>query len=348
MTICYFGTYKFSDSRNRIIFRGLKENGVKIIECQADFLGWKRYLGLIRKLIRQHKKIKHKYDIMVVGYPSELMVPLAKFISKKPIAFDAFISRYNTEKEKGRVLRAGFYWLIDWLSCKLADLVLLDTNQHIEYFIDKYHLDRKKLKRIFVGADDNIFKFYPSRRSKNFKVLFYAKITSMHGIEHILRAAQILEKYPNIEFNIIGKGEQYWKIIKTYKDSRNIKFFKEVSYKNLSQFIRDVDVCLGIFGGTQKSRLVIPKKVFEAIAMKKPVISGESMAMRELFKDRENCLFCKMANAKDLAEKILELKNNPELRNKIAKNSYKLFKQRLTPKILGKELWRNFLKLASI
>jgi len=31
-------------------------------------------------------------------------------------------------------------------------------------------------------------------------------------------------------------------------------------------------------------------------------------------------------------------KNNPELKDKIAENGYQLFKQKLTPKVLGKEL----------
>ena len=170
MTICYFGTYKPGDSRNRVLIKGLKENGVEIIECRVNFKGWKKYLGLIRDLIRKHKKIKDKYDIMIVGYPSEFMVPIAKILSKKPIIFDAFISRYNTEREKGRLLRAKLYWLMDWLSCKLANLVLLDTNRHIEYFVSKYYLDKRKFRRIFVGTDNQIFKPL-SRKKKNKKYL---------------------------------------------------------------------------------------------------------------------------------------------------------------------------------
>jgi glycosyltransferase involved in cell wall biosynthesis len=45
-----------------------------------------------------------------------------------------------------------------------------------------------------------------------------------------------------------------------------------------------------------------------------------------------------LADSKDLAEKIMELKNSPELRKKIAENGYQLYKEKLSPRALGKEL----------
>jgi glycosyltransferase involved in cell wall biosynthesis len=49
-------------------------------------------------------------------------------------------------------------------------------------------------------------------------------------------------------------------------------------------------------------------------------------------------LFCRHANPEDLAEKILELKNNPPLRQKIAEGGYHLFLEQCTPKIIVKKL----------
>lgn len=98
------------------------------------------------------------------------------------------------------------------------------------------------------------------------------------------------------------------------------------------------DVCLGIFGKTNKAKRVIPNKFFEVLATRKPCLTADTPAVRELFKDREHCLFCNTADSQDLAQKIMELKNNPDLRNKIAENGYRLFKEKLTPQILGREL----------
>ncbi len=76
--------------------------------------------------------------------------------------------------------------------------------------------------------------------------------------------------------------------------------------------------------------------------MAKPIITAETVAIKELLTNRENVLFCQAGNPNDLANKILELKANEELREKISKNGYQLFKERLTPKILIKELLKIF------
>ena len=72
--------------------------------------------------------------------------------------------------------------------------------------------------------------------------------------------------------------------------------------------------------------------------MAKPIITGDTPAMREFLTDRESCLFCKMADGEDLAAKILELKNDRQLRDSIAKNAYQVYLNRLTPKAIGMDL----------
>ena len=47
-----------------------------------------------------------------------------------------------------------------------------------------------------------------------------------------------------------------------------------------------------------------------------PYITGKNMAISELLTDRENCLMVSNADSRDLADKILELKNNNNLAQK--------------------------------
>ena len=72
--------------------------------------------------------------------------------------------------------------------------------------------------------------------------------------------------------------------------------------------------------------------------MGRPVITGDSPAIRELFNDQQEIVFCKMGDAEDLAKKILELKENSQLRDTIAKNGYDKLMDNSTPKILGEQL----------
>ena len=94
---------------------------------------------------------------------------------------------------------------------------------------------------------------------------------------------------------------------------------------------------LGIFGNTGKTARVIPNKVYDALATGRAIITADTPAARELLKGWRQLSFCRAADPKDLADKIMILKNNPNLLEKIADAGYKLFKEKLKPDIITAE-----------
>jgi len=165
MTVCYFGDYDSEYSRNRVIIKGLKKNGVKVLICHSGLRGIKKYF----RLWKLHKKTANKYDLLIVGFTSSSrgkLVLLAKLISRKTIVWDAFTSLYEAlvldrKLVSPKSLKAKYYWFLDWLCCKLADKILLDTNEHIKYFVDTFKIKREKFIKVLIGADDSIF--YPRK-----------------------------------------------------------------------------------------------------------------------------------------------------------------------------------------
>ena len=229
---------------------------------------------------------------------------------------------------------------MDKWSCRLADLVLLDTNTHIDFFVREFGLSKEKFKRIFVGTDSDIF--YPRDGKKSndkFLVHFHGHYIPLQGVKYIIEAAKILEK-ENILFNLIGRGQTFEEDKKLAEKLglKNINFIDSVSYEKLPDYIAQADICLGIFGDSPKIDLVIPNKIFEALAVGKPVITSDTNAIRELLTDREDVILCKVADTEDLAGKIIELRDNLELRLKIGKNGRSVFINNATPKILGRQL----------
>jgi glycosyltransferase involved in cell wall biosynthesis len=362
MTVCYFGTYLRKYSRNRIIQEGLKRNNVEVKECHVDLWGnaidrFKDIKGFIQKikiswkivesyflLIKKYATIG-KYDVMIVGYTGHFDMFLARLLSaihRHPLYFDAFISLYDTYVEDrqmtsthsplARILR----W-IDRKSCSMADGVFLDTDEHIDYFRTRLELHQVKFYRIWVGAEDNLFYPGSEKESDVFKVLFYGSMIPLQGVDVILRAAKILEKHPDIHFEIIGKGQLSEKMNSLTEELhlKNVTFQKWVDYELLPKKILESDVCLGIFGNTAKAKRVIPNKVYQALAVRKPVITGNSPAAREAFTHRNHVILSVMGDPEDLAKSILMLKEDQNIRNKISENGYKLFKNRFTQKKIG-------------
>jgi len=158
-SICYFGNFDPEYARNRVIIKGLRENGVQVHLCRTQE----------KNIYRKYKDLKKQlqgipeYDILVVGYSdSRSLVPIAKILSSKKVIWDAFYSIYDAWVWDRKLIKplsakAVFYWLADRASCILADAVLLDTNTQIEYFIKTFILKRRKFIRVLIGADNSIF-----------------------------------------------------------------------------------------------------------------------------------------------------------------------------------------------
>jgi len=98
-----------------------------------------------------------------------------------------------------------------------------------------------------------------------------------------------------------------------------------------------VDIILGNFGDTPLAPLVISNKVYEALAMQKPVITSDMPANRELF-DEDDVVMIPVANPTALANAIVKLKNDHALCERIAKNGHEKFLKTATPAVLGREL----------
>jgi glycosyltransferase involved in cell wall biosynthesis len=183
-----------------------------------------------------------------------------------------------------------------------------------------------------------------NREGENkFLVEFHGNFIPLQGVEYIVMAAKILEHDEDIKFKIIGAGYSYPKSRALSEELvlKNIDFLGKMPLEQIPKYLAEADICLGNFGDTGKTQRIISNKVYEAAAMGKPIISADVPAMREIFEDRKNILFCRHADPQDLADKILELRNNVELRKQIAQGAYELFQKCATPKIIVKNLLKD-------
>ena len=341
LTVCYFGTYTAKYSRNSILISGLKKNEVDVVECKTIRGGFLKYIDLTIK----HWRIRNKYDVMIVGFQGIQAVILAKLLTRKTIIFDAFASIYDSMVMDRKSVKTGsfaarYYWWLDKISMTLADIILFDTNEHINYASKEFGIKKEKFRRIFVGADTGIF--YPVKKenhSKNFQVFFYGSFLPLQGIDHIVKAAKLLEKEKDIVFEIVGWGLEKEKIMRLFNSLKldNLFFVGGLNKELLREKIAEADLCLGIFGDTNKTKRVIPNKVYDYVAMRKPVVTADTSAIRELFEDGE-LMLVKVSDHISLANAIMTIKNNREMAESLAQKGYQKFLKFATPSILGERL----------
>ena len=354
--ILYMGCYGNAIHRNIIFINGLKKNEIDVIEYNV------KSHNIFKNLIAFFKNFKRlkKQNFELILFHSEAFIQfyLAKIlalIKRIPLIHDIFISKLQTiyddrkqfEKRKiPKILLRIILFTTDLIECSFSDYLILDTYSHIKFFHEKFKTPLKKFRKVLVGSMNNIF--YPIENEKDkkekFLIGFAGTFIPLQGVEYIIEAAKILENNNQIIFHFIGDGQTYRDNKKLAEELKikNIIFFGRVPLINVREMISKCDVKLGIFGNTPKALQVIPTKVFDGMAMKKPMISADTPAIRELFTNNENILLCEIANPKSLAEAILKLKKDKILREKIAENAYTLYKKYCTLDVIGKRLIQVF------
>ena len=341
--ICYFPGRESGFVRNRVLIKGLREAGAVVYDCSLPQKKVSRYFGAFLKFLRY----QGKSDIILIGFLGQFLVPIVKLCTRKKIMFDAFLSVYQTLAfDRGAIKPNGpparLVRFVERLSCRLSDIVFLDTDQHIEYFLREYGLDKRKFYRSFLGADDS---FQKREGVENFKesgegrflVHFHGEFQALHGTQVILQEASLL---PDVQFRMIGAGRELTSCLDMAEKLKlkNVAFFPPVRWDLIPGYIAEADVCLGIFGSTQKTQLVIPFKVYEAMAMGKPVLTADTPAVRELLTHEENVYLCEAGNSESLAQAIKRLKTDSALRNRIAENGFKIYKEKCSPSPIGSQI----------
>lgn len=334
--VLYIGNFNFENHlRGRNLFKGLKENDIDV-----KLISGKRYFSMLFSLLFK------KFDvILTTGKPPTLLAIMTRFWHKKKIFFDVYISDYenlviNRKLVKDGTWKARLLYFIDKYTCEKSDAVFLDTDKHSLWYYTYFSLDAKKFSHVLIGSDDERFHEIKVKKGKRFNVLFFGSFVRGHGVDVILKAAKLLEE-EQIDFIFAGKGIVFDEMVEFSKkiENKNVEFLGWVEQKKLPQLIAKSDVCLGVFDPNEiKIRRSIPTKLFECAPMRRILITGDTPGMEGIMEHKVNGMLPKLGDEKDLAKCILEVYKDKKLKDKLEKNTYKLYEERFKTKMIGKQL----------
>lgn len=362
MRVVCWGTYDLGKPRNRILLRGLREAGVELVEIHKDvwrgvedkghIAGAGRKLFLMLKWLAAYPGLIWRYmraprhDAVLVGYMGHLDVlvlwPFAK-MRGVPVIWDVFLSLYNTIVEDRRIIgRANpLAWLLyvwEWLACRAAARVVMDTGAHADYLVRLYRIAPEKTASVLVGVEPETFP--PSAAEQGdgdeLTVLFYGQFIPLHGIETIVGAAQLAHGDP-IRWILIGQGQEQDYIRRLLAQApANVEWIEWVEYQELRDHIARADICLGIFGDTGKAARVIPNKVFQILSAGAPLITRDSPAIRELLTpDMPGVYLVPPADPKALLEAV---RNYRGMRGPGGRPLHRKVAERIAPRAVGEAL----------
>jgi glycosyltransferase involved in cell wall biosynthesis len=154
-----------------------------------------------------------------------------------------------------------------------------------------------------------------------FVAAYVGTIGMAHGLGAILEAAVRLRSRPDIAFVLVGTGAEKAALIQRLEDQGldNVMFVGAVSKAEVREYWRLCDAALVLLKDLPLFEQVIPSKMFEAMAMERPIILGVRGECRGILDAAKAGIAIKPEDGGELAEAIVALADNRVLRERLGK-----------------------------
>jgi glycosyltransferase involved in cell wall biosynthesis len=209
-----------------------------------------------------------------------------------------------------------------------SDLVLCTL---LPEALQKYRIPEEKLVCLTNGTDLDLIESIEQNDhhsisklpSKYFSIIYVGFMLKSRGIETILEAAEILrEEYADIRWTLIGpskKNEQA--CIENSIVSKGLEeivdWKGEITHDQTLLNIMNSDICLYPFPRSFATDYIFPIKIFEYMALGKPLIATRLKGVQKILKDLDNAVFIEPGDPIALANAVELLRNDEQLRQKI-------------------------------
>ena len=178
-------------------------------------------------------------------------------------------------------------------------------------------------QKIFVVKNGVDLKFYqPKMQGKDiadklglqnkFIVSYIGTLGMAHALDYVLRTAKRFTEVRDIVFLIVGSGAERETLmqLKAKENLDNVILIERQPKELIPKFYAISDVCLVTLKNKPLFRTVVPSKIFEIMAMAKPVILGVDGESREIVEEAQAGIFVEPENEEALETAILRLYKN--------------------------------------
>lgn len=285
------------------VFSGAKhieEQDVIITESPPLFLGWSGYV------LSKMKRAKFVFNVSDL-WP-ESAVKLGVLHNKAMIKASTWLEEFCYRK---------------------AAAVTGQTKGIVDNIVSR-GFDKNKVHIITNGVDTEFFK--KENKSEEFResigiedkfAVVYAGIHGIaQGLEVLVDAAEIIKEEKEIQIVFIGEGPEKPMLMNRVKEKKleNVTFLPMQHKKDMPKIIASMDATvvplkkLDIFKGA------LPSKMFENLASEIPIVLAVEGEAENLINSAKAGIVVEPENSKEIAEAILRLYKDKELREKLGEN----------------------------
>lgn len=239
-----------------------------------------------------------------------------------PLVIDPLISAYDkqvNERQKfgpdSRQARRLLTWERELFT--LADGVVADTQGHADYYHDVLGVPPERLVVIPVSAEEELFpatRLLPKAPDEPLELVFFGTFIGLQGVEHLVEA---IGRYdgPAVRWRLLGEGPLRADCEAKVAEFRQQRPDLDVAFENwrplaeLPARLQQADAFLGIFGASAKALRVIPNKVYQGLALGRPVITAATAAFPAALRgdEQQGVFWAEAGNAASIAAAVSRL-----------------------------------------
>lgn len=310
-------------------YLGVKLYYVKLPNVPFGALPFKFFQALftlmnIRRLVRKiNPDVLHAHFISGPAFFGSLT-------GFRPLVLSAWGSDILVGAERSKLRR----WIVKYM-LKKADLITCDAEHMIEA-MRRLGANPKKINIVHFGVDTR--KFSPKRRSEKLgkktgihnspTVISLRNLDPLYDVGSLISSVPlVLKEVPEAKFVIAGKGSQekmLKDLAKSLGVSESVRFIGFIANDELPQYLVDIDV----YVSTSLSDAGLAASTAEAMACGLPVIITDFGDNRKWVEDGVNGFVIPVKDPKSLAEKIVYLLKNEDIRTKFGEVNRKIIEER--------------------
>jgi len=285
---------------------------------------------------------KNKIEIILSHNPPYL-VGAASWIASKVTGIPLVLNVHDlwgTSHYSKFELEVGLF--LEKFTCRRAKKIFIASKENIAILAERVGISKEKITTIPNSVDVREFKPMPKDLGLMNKydiphdkpiVFFVGNLAPWIGIKYLIEAAPYILKKHDAHFVIVGDGIELSKLKKRSKElkiDKNITFTGVVPYSILPKLMNLADVCVSTFPKPEtvgRTQATTPHNCMEYMACAKAVVSTDARGFKEFIMDQETGLLVPPEDPAAMAEGVIKLLGNDELRNKLGKNGRRFVKE---------------------
>ena len=213
-----------------------------------------------------------------------------------------------------------------------VDRIITVVDEAREHYINDCGVSPKKIT-VVMNVEDleefgnlEIDEPLVTKYKNDFAISYIGGFGPHRGIDTAIKAMpKVLEEIPDAKLLLVGKGsEEYEKemreLCRDLKVKNNVVFTGWVDFRLVPSYIALSDVCLVPHHASGHTNTTIPHKLFQYMAMRKPVIVTDCKPLKRIVEECECGLVAPSGDYDNIAEAVIKLYNDRELATKLGEN----------------------------